>query len=90
MIAASPTVWDRYFELLAERAALRIQLEATTQLWLAAEADADHWYFEANNPAEARERRAQLADTTCIDVVENRAATDQRWAAMDAAGRQAS
>lgn len=89
-MTGSPTVWDLYYEAIAERAALRIQLEATTQLWLNAEADADHWYFEANNPAEARERKAQLADTTCIDVVENRAATDQRWAALSAAGRQAS
>lgn len=63
------------------------QLEA---MWLRAEADADHWYFEANNPAEARERHHALRDTTFIDVREARRTASERPAAGIVATRKAS
>lgn len=55
-----------------------------------AEADADYWYFEANNPDEARARRAELASGLSIDAAGARQETAERWAALDAAGRKAS
>lgn len=81
------TLWLR---TAAEVTALRSQLAHLEALWLRAEAEADHWYFEANNPAEARERRAALASTAHLDVRAARQETAQRWAAPDAAERQAS
>ena len=39
--------------------ALREHVKQLEAMWLRAEADADHWYFEANNPDEARERRTR-------------------------------
>lgn len=55
-----------------------------------AEHEADHWYFEANNPEEARAARAERMSTTALDVAAARQETAERWAALDAAGRKAS
>ena len=55
-----------------------------------AEHDADFWYFEANNPDEARERRREISSTAHIDVRDARQETAHRLAALDAAGKKAS
>lgn len=69
----------------AEAEALRAQLAVLEAQWLAAEHAADYWYFEANNPEEAREARRQRTSTAHIDVRLARQATAERWAALDAA-----
>lgn len=57
-------------------ATYRAQVEELERLWLAAEHDADHWYFEANNPEEARAQRAALSSTASIDAQSARAQTE--------------
>jgi hypothetical protein len=96
------TLLDLWLSATAERDALRAQLEHLQALWLRAEAEADHWYFEANNPEDARERRAAhlrwaatlggeplTAEFMEARARELRAEIDQRWAA-EVAGRKAS
>lgn len=80
------TLWLR---AALEVAALRAQLAYLEAAWLRAEAAADYWYFEANNPDDARSRRAALASTAPVDVREARRDTAQRWADLSA-GRTAS
>lgn len=46
----------------------RAQVAELERLWLRAEADADHWYFEAHNPVEALARRKALASTVSVDI----------------------
>lgn len=79
------TLWLR---AASEVTVLREHVVWLEQQWLQAAADADYWYFEANNPDEARERRRALASTASIDARIARQETAQRWAA-DAAGKQA-
>lgn len=55
-----------------------------------AEFDADYWYFEANNPDAARERRKEATSTVHLDVEKARRETAARLAALDAAERKAS
>lgn len=83
-------VIDLWLNAAAEVDALRAQLEQLEALWLAAEADADFWYFEANNPDEARERRRALGSSTPIDVRMARNETATRLAALGVAGKKAS
>lgn len=74
----------------SEVTVLREQVAWLEQQWLRAELDADYWYFEANNPDEARERRRALASTASIDARLARQETAERWAALDTDGRKAS
>lgn len=79
-----------WLDAAAEVRVLREHVAQLEQQWLRAELDADYWYFEANNPEEARERRRLLASTAAVDVAAARQETAERWAALDAAERQAS
>ncbi|MGW9345877.1 hypothetical protein ACWGR3_30510 [Streptomyces albidoflavus] len=81
------TLWLR---AASEVDALRAQLAHLEAMWLRAEADADYWYFEANNPDEARARRRDLASTVHMDVRAARIETATRLAALTAAGKGAS
>lgn len=74
----------------AEARVLREHAAWLEEQWLRAELDADYWYFEANNPDEARERRRALASTAVLDARAARQETAERLAALDAAGRKAS
>lgn len=80
------TLW---LNAAAEVTVLREHVAWLEQQWTRAETDADYWYFEANNPDEARERRRSLASTAALDARAARQETAQRWAA-DAARKQAS
>ena len=84
------TLLDLWLAAAAEASALRAQLAQLEAMWLEAEFDADFWYFEANNPDEARERRREISSTTAIDVRAARQETAQRLAALSAAGKKAS
>lgn len=81
---------DWWLESRLEVKALTAQLAVLEAAWLRAEADADFWYFEANNTDEARERRREISSTTHLDVRAARSETATRLAALDAAGRKAS
>jgi hypothetical protein len=74
----------------AFKAGFAAGVDSITPQLVQAEADADHWYFEANNPDEARARRRELSDSSAIDVRAARQETAQRMAALDAAGKKAS
>jgi hypothetical protein len=79
-----------WLDAAAEVRVLREHVAMLERQWLRAELDADYWYFEANNPDEARERRRALASTAALDARAARQETAERWAALDAAGRKAS
>lgn len=68
-----------WLEAMAEVRALREHVGWLEEQWTRAELDADRWYFEANNPDEARARHAALASTASIDAREARLEADQRW-----------
>lgn len=48
------TLFDLWRASACEAAALREQIAYLEAAWLAAEADADFWYFHANNPTHTR------------------------------------
>lgn len=45
---------ELWLERAAEANALKAQVAHLEQAWLRAEADADYWYFQANNPTHTR------------------------------------
>lgn len=74
------TLLELYTEKALEATALRAQLAELTRMWLRAEADADFWYFEANNAEDARARRAEISSTASIDARAARTDTARQWA----------
>ena len=65
------SIIDFWLKAAGEAEALRHQVAYLEAAWLRAEADADYWYAQANNPEQALKLQERRAASSCNESETN-------------------